>query len=418
MSLLKKTAQKLTAYPKLKRAAKNCYAYAGNFLSDKKTDLAGLVQISSDSTEHCFGYYDKSPWNRDGSCMIYLTAENAAGRYVSDGVTSVVLYDTVLKKERIAAQTHVWNSQQGSMLQWLGPDYASHILFNDFRDGRYCSVKHSAADGGETVLALPVYSVSSDGKTALSLDFSRLNTFRPGYGYCNTDDITSDEKYPDTACIQKLNIEDNTVCELPVTYKYLAQFMPHDGMSDSFHKINHIMLNPSATRFMFIHRWILNGVTRHRLMTCDTDGRNIYVLFDEGFVSHCSWKDDETIISYCCSEEYSECYHILHDKSQKRETIGRGILTSDGHPTFSPDGRFIITDTYPDFKRKQALYLIRVSDGRVKKLGSVYSNIKYRNETRCDLHPRWNHSSDEICIDASPGQKRQVYKAAADKDFN
>ena len=46
---------------------------------------------------------------------------------------------------------------------------------------------------------------------------------------------------------------------------------------------------------------------------------------------------------------------------------------------------------------------------RSKKLGSIYSDIRYRNEVRCDLHPRWNYDSTMICIDAAPEKKRQVY---------
>ena len=54
-------AKGLTRFPKLKRVMKNVYAYTGNILSDKKTDMPGMIQISSDGADHNFGYYDKSP---------------------------------------------------------------------------------------------------------------------------------------------------------------------------------------------------------------------------------------------------------------------------------------------------------------------------------------------------------------------
>ena len=39
--------------------------------------------------------------------------------------------------------------------------------------------------------------VSVDGKTAISLNFSRLSTFRPGFGHCNLLATIAKEKFPD-----------------------------------------------------------------------------------------------------------------------------------------------------------------------------------------------------------------------------
>lgn len=417
MSVARQAAKKLSKFPVLKRMIKNMYYFAGNLLSDRNTSLPGLTQISSDHQEHNFGYYDKSPWSKDQKYMVYLAPSGASKHYVSQDETPILLFDCAAKTERVLTKTHVWNSQQGCMLQWLGPDFSSKIIYNDFRNGNYCSVIYSLADGTETILKAPVYTVSKDGKTAISLDFSRLNTFRPGYGYCNLDDGTAKERYPDTPCMWKLDIEKNEVEALPFTYRFLAQWNSDASMEIGYHKVNHIMLNPSGTRFMFIHRWIINGVTHHRLLTCNTDGTELYLLLNEGMVSHNNWKDDATIISYCHSKQYGDAYHVLKDQTQIKDVIGAGILTTDGHPSYSPDGQYIITDTYPDFKRKQRLYLIRVLDGSVKKLGEVYSSIGYRNETRCDLHPRWNYDSKEICFDGAIKSKRQVYKLPIDFNF-
>ena len=409
MSIIRIIAKRMTKHPQLKRKLKNMYAYLGNILSDKKSDIPGLVQVSSNKISHNFGYYDKCPWSKDQHYMVYTGITDATHNYVTDKPTPIILYDCISKTETVLAYTHVWNSQQGCMLQWLGPDFSKKIIFNDFRDGKYCSVILNIEDKTEKVLKTPVYSVSSDGKTAITLDFSRLNSFGIGYGYCNVPDYTKDKKCPDIPCMWKIDIEKDFVEELPFSYKSLSEFGFQDSMKDGYHKINHIMLNPAGNRFMFIHRWIVNGVKHHRLLTCNIDGSDLYILLDHGMVSHNNWKDDKTIISFCYTQEEGEAYHILYDKTQKRETIGKGILNADGHPSYSPDGRYIITDTYPDFKRKQTLYLIRVADSTVIKLGSIYSSIKYKNEFRCDLHPRWNYNSKELCIDGAIGDKRQVF---------
>lgn len=417
MGFAHKVAKKLTNYPVVKKIVKDMYAVGGNLLSDKKTDLPGLVQVSGNGCAHNFGYYDKCPWSADQNYMIYLAPKRPTAGYVSTEPTDIILCDLRTHQERVVARTNVWNSQQGCMLQWLGPDHQSKILYNDFRDGRYCSVILSVADGTERVLQMPVYSVSEDGKTAITLDFSRLNTFGPGYGYGNVPDSSKETMAPDAPCMWRLDLEQDTVQALPFTYSGLSKWNALDGMEQGFHKINHIMLNPSATRFMFIHRWIVGGVKHHRLITCNTDGSDPYVLLDHGMVSHNNWKDDETIVSYCYCKEDGDAYHILHDRSQQRQTIGLGILTVDGHPSYSPDGQYIITDTYPDFKRKQTLYLIRVSDQKIKRLGSIYANIAYRNDVRCDLHPRWSRDGSMVCFDGAKDKLRQVYALPVDTNF-
>lgn len=417
MKFVNKIARGLIKFPLIKKMLKEAYVLIGNFLSDKKTDLDKIIQISSNECAHNFGYYDKCPWSKNQKYMVYLAQESATKNYVSDNPTAIILYDIEERKEKVIAYTNVWNTQQGCMLQWLGPDFSSKILYNDFRDGKYCSVIYTIADSSERVLKLPVYSVSADGKTAITLDFSRLNTFRPGYGYCNINDSTKNEMYPDIPCLWKLDILNDKAEELPISYKSLKEFKSLSKMDKGYHKINHIMINPSGTRFMFIHRWVSEGVTYHRLLTCNMDGTDMYVLIDDGMVSHNNWKDDNTIISYCYSHENGDAYHILHDKTKKREVVAKGILKVDGHPSYSPDKRFIITDTYPDFKRKQSLYLIRVVDGKVKKIGSIYSNIMYKNEVRCDLHPRWNYNSKQICIDGAMNKNRQVYVVDINTEF-
>ena len=113
MSAIRLLAKKLTRFPRLKRTMKNVYAFTGNILSDKKTEMPGLVQISSNGRDHNFGYYDKSPWSKDQKYMIYLAPENAGKEYVSQKSTPIILYDRMSGEETILARTHVWNSQQG-----------------------------------------------------------------------------------------------------------------------------------------------------------------------------------------------------------------------------------------------------------------------------------------------------------------
>ena len=73
------------------------------------------------------------------------------------------------------------------MAQWLDADT---ILYNDYRNGKYCSVILNINTSSERLIDMPVYTLSSDKKTALTLDFSRLHRLRLGYGYANIPEST------------------------------------------------------------------------------------------------------------------------------------------------------------------------------------------------------------------------------------
>src|SRR5699024_5053098 len=82
-------------------------------------------------------------------------------------------------------------------------------------------------------------------------------------------------------------------------------------------------------------------------------------------------------------------------------------LTSDGHPSYSPDGSMVVTDTYPDRARVARVYCIK--NNKINEMAKVFASFKYDNDVRCDLHPRWDRKGNKICIDSVFEGKRGLY---------
>lgn len=405
----------LNHLPYMKRAVKKAYQYVGTLFSNRRTQPKWIQLESSSKTEHLFGYYDKCPWSPDAKNMLYLSVMAANKRPSSTSQADIILKDTASNTERVIACTNTWNVQQGCMLQWLNSN--NEFIYNDFREQAYVAIIHNLKSNTQRTVCRPVYSVSADGKSAISLDFVRLNTFRPGYGYVNTPDKTAQLQCPDEPCLWFVNLTDDTAQTI-LKYTDLLKIYPKDSMLGAYHKVNHVMINPNGTRFMFLHRWMKDGKKYDRLLTCNMDGTEIYDLLDEGMVSHSFWLSDSKIITYASTYRDGSQYYVLVDKTQEKTVALGGKLHEDGHPSLSPDGKYIITDTYPNFMRKQTLFLCHIESGSVKKIAEVYANPKYSEECRCDLHPRWNRSSDEICFDGAPGRYRQVYSLALRSDMS
>lgn len=160
--------------------------------------------------------------------------------------------DSDPERVRKVAETSAWNVQQSCMLQWLGPDFSSKILYNDYREGKYVSIILELSTMEEKIIPAPVYSVSSDGKFALTLDFSRLYELRPGYGYYNVPEKTKGIALPDTTAIWKVDLESGEVSSV-LKYTDFSDFQPRPEMQEkeSVHKVNHIMLSPMVNDSWF-----------------------------------------------------------------------------------------------------------------------------------------------------------------------
>ena len=402
----------LNRFPKLKIIIKRIYQRIMYIFSKKKKVVGNVLRITpSDEYEYFFGYYDKSPWNINENYIICLRAKNTWKNVAPTECAEIILIDTTKdmsdeSRIRILGTTHAWNVQQGCMLQWLGPDFSKRVIYNDFRDNKFCSIILDIETNEEKVFEIPVYSVASNGLFALSLDFSRLHTLSPGYGYSNLNDLTKDELIPDGACIKKIDLDTGTVSDI-LSYKEIIEFDYRKEMNNSIHKVNHIMLSPNNKRFMVLHRWLKDGRRYTRLVTCDITGKNLYNLSDDDMVSHCYWKNDNEILAFEHTNKTGNGYYLMKDKTQQYKHLWKEII-DDGHPSYSPNGKYIITDSYPNRSRVQSLKIM-INDTNYKKIAEVFSPFKYDNNTRCDLHPRWDRKSEKICFDGTFEGKRGLY---------
>jgi Tol biopolymer transport system component len=69
----------------------------------------------------------------------------------------------------------------------------------------------------------------------------------------------------------------------------------------------------------------------------------------------------------------------------------------------------MVTDTYPDERRRQHLYILDVKSNRAVRIASFHTPKEYRGDWRCDLHPRWSRDGTQVCIDSTHDGVRQVY---------
>lgn len=405
----------LQELPVVKKYIKRIYQLIMYSISSKIKYEGDLSRITPDDEyEYFFGYYDKSPWDASERYMLCIRVKNAYINADSDEEAQLILIDTKANNDiRVLTKTYAWNVQQGCMLQWLGPEYTEKVIYNDFRDNSLCAVILNIKTRDEKVLPMPIYSVSSDGTFALTLDFTRLHRMRPGYGYCNLAEPTQNDNCPDTACIWKEYLDTGKCVEL-LKYTDFVNFEQRNEMKNAKHKINHLMISPNGKRFIVLHRWFMGQRKFTRLITCNCDGSDMFNLLDDNFVSHCYWKNDSEIITFAEKRGEGRGYFLLMDKEKRYKHLWHNLV-EDGHPSYGPDG-LVVTDTYPDSRRISKVYILNEKLENTRVYAKVFAPFRYDNDVRCDLHPRWSRNGKSVCIDSAFSGKRALYTLNVKQD--
>jgi Tol biopolymer transport system component len=90
--------------------------------------------------------------------------------------------------------------------------------------------------------------------------------------------------------------------------------------------------------------------------------------------------------------------------------VGADCLTENGHMTYSEDGRWLLSDTYPDsLSNERLLILYDTRTAQRYDVGSFYTDPDLGKPNRCDLHPRWSPDARLVCIDSVHEHARQIY---------
>ena len=137
--------------------------------------LPPIRQITNGPQFHWFGYYDKLQFSPDDRFVLGNQVDFEGRTPTPDDVIQVGMIDTHDGDKWIElGETRAWCWQQGCMLQWI-PGSKNEIIWND-RDGDHF-VSHilNVETKQKRTLPHPIYNISPDGKSAITLSFSRLH---------------------------------------------------------------------------------------------------------------------------------------------------------------------------------------------------------------------------------------------------
>lgn len=339
-------------------------------------------------------------------------------------------------------RTTTWNFQQGARLQWM-PSQADKLIYN-VSDGRQARARLLDVNTGKSQdFDIAISAVSPSGKRALAPSFARLGAIWCAYGYQGVRGASIDDVAPTNDGIWEIDLESGHT-KLLLSISELDDIAKRAAPKESFRFVTHPSYSPSGNRVIFLERYFIPGGALYTRMYVGQPDKRDWSLILEEMVSHFDWYDDDTIlvwsrhaprglkhsredgllasrsvrallsvvrpllmpITKSVFREYYAYVSVSHP--QQIEPFAVDLLKSDGHPMFRPDRKWLVTDSYPDKRGRQHLYLVDMESQVVFEIGQFDADTTLPSDIKCDLHPRWNRSGTKIAIDTAINGDRQV----------
>jgi hypothetical protein len=405
---------------------------------------------------HWYGYYNNSPIDSLGGRLLAHRVDFDARAITFDDTAEVGWFDLRNGSWHSVGKTNAFNWQQGSMLQWLGMGKSDEVIFNDIKNGHFVARVVNSDGIEKRQVPWPVYGVTPDGKTSISLQFERSYWCR-AYHYESICNPEWDVRIAEEDGIFRVNLEDESFSRI-ISIQDILQYNYDSIFETSKHWLEHIMINPSGNRFAFYHRFSGEDGFISRIFTANVDGSDIYMIpgWQDNQCSHLGWQDDENFVIFgnrrllagkayevisnkggifgksikCMYRSFispfvtkrthniiatSSHYQRYLDKYGMIGKYSKGMLVNDGHPSFTSDGLFMLTDTYEDDQNYRHLLLFDTKRELLFELGRFYSPFNSCGY-RSDLHPRFNCDYSHIIIDSAHSGKHQIMILKIDWD--
>lgn len=360
---------------------------------------------------HWFGYYDKLQFDPTNRYVLGQRVSFEGRTPAPDDVIHVGMIDTMDGDRWTDLGTsRAWAWQQGCMLQWI-PGSPDEIIWNDREGDQFVSHVLHVKTGKQRTLPGPIYTLSPDGRSAMHPDFARIHDTRPGYGYAGPPDAFAAQLAPEKSGVWKMDLQTG---KQQLIFSIAQASEMADGVNDlgkTKQRFEHLLFGLDGKRFCFLHRWDTKNSQSFgtRLITLNNDGSDPYVLDPYGKTSHFIWRDPDHILAWSWHPSAGDHFYIYKDHTREVQVIGDGVMTENGHCTYLPGNEWILNDTYPDPAGYQHDYLYQIKSGKRFPLGDFYAPLAYRNEFRCDTHPRSSRDGRKVTIDSAHNGGRQIY---------
>jgi hypothetical protein len=401
-----------------------------------------LVAETPAGYQHYFGFHDVSPWSPDDRFMALLRVDaDLKRRPTGSDMAEVCLWEPGSGDPLPVGTTGAFNWQQGSRLQWL-PSAPDTLLVNDLEGGRPVTRFLKGLRGSWSDSIPAVYSVHPSGVFGAAPDWFRLGKFWRDYSY----DLPAEGRLNcgepgDLRRVDLATGEERVLVPIATARELCGQL----GKASDSDFLSHATFSPHGTRLCFMYRrFPEDGAILSYFLACNTDGSELRLLAREK-ASHFDWLDEDRLVVWTRKlpgqaaalraggwtkrfpfkqmvtllrtlnpklkqSLFAESYYEVDFRTAgQMKPVGAGTLEQDGHPMFTHDRKWMVTDTYA-YEGAQPLILFRMGDNKRFDVARFPVHPSFRDpQVKCDLHPRLDRSNRRVAVDSAHSGGRQLY---------
>lgn len=418
------------------------------------TDFVKEIFITSGSDSEWFGYYNYDTLNYNRKRLL-CNRSKFEGVAPEAGMTiEIGYYDLESSTYCHIGDSDSWNWQQGAMAQWIpGEGNESKVIFNCSLNNHIVSKIVDLDTKEERIINWGIYGLLPSGDKSITIDFERAYWCRT-YHYQSVKNNLLDVPVLESDGLFEVDLLKNERKRI-LSIKDIIESDYDNSFADKKHWIEHVMVSPGGKRVCFLHRFSPTDDTYHyrtRLCICNIDGSNLQVIpgWKEYGLSHFAWNGDDSFCIYSVKispiqqsmlgntssstvgksvftklkryiyvhvkdmipkkwrramkggdAAYSYRYFVYEDgQFTHKDDFRDYLLRIDGHPSFTSDGLYMLTDTYADENGYRHLTAFNIITHKSLHLLSLYEPL-VGNPARCDLHPKLCKDNNIIAVDTT-----------------
>lgn len=378
-------------------------------------------------------FFDKSPISPGGKQIALLRLPYENQRAEPGDAADVLIVDLETGRERIVAKTCAWEHQIGACVMWGRSD--DELYFNDMRPGEWRPflVRMNPQTGQRREFPGGAFVISPDGRRAAGYNLTtvrRMNFY--GYGAAVPESVQPrNGAEPEDDGLYVTDLETGERKLLKSIAAFFRETMSAAERSELANGESYgfqVKWSPDGARLLFVVVQALNAEApgsgraawRRMVFSCRADGGEAHLALPWREWAkgghHLNFHPDSQSVTMNLMGEHDYLHIMRFDAGGSKPRDFCGALRGSGHPSVSPDGRFVVTDAYQGepVAYSDGTVPIRLIDLRtmteteILRVNTVTGERHSNGELRCDPHPAWSRDGRYIVVNAFDGGTRRV----------
>lgn len=393
-----------------------------DFVPYKGRALAPVTRVTPDDGFYVHTYYDLCPWSASGRYLAVTRLPYQDRNAVWGDTAEVCLIDLKERTIETVHRTKVWGFQTGALANWGGSD--RYLYTNDMVNGVAVCARIDLEAREVKLYSGPQYNVAPDDSAVISFPLELMDITQVGYGAPQKDPKNPAKLPVGASATQGLWRTDMRTGEkrLLMSLKKLSEAAPPAPRKDGTWYLWHCRYNRQGTRILQISRTLFPAGLPGRntmVFTFNTDGTDVRWLPTEPKWGtdggHPNWHGDgQRVIRNIKVDGVTRLVEWKYDGTGFRVMSGK--FEGGGHPRVEPSGRFLVTDAFQG--PELTLRWLDLKAGKEEPLVVIatFDKKAIKDEVlRLDGHPSFDRNFKQICFQAAPEGRRQLYVADVGK---